>query len=444
MAAILQDQQVSIKTHFRSLFEVYERNLNGHRNHQIHALRLKAMAELETLPFPTRRDEDWKYTSVTRMLDPVYREGTPVSLAGSQVDAFSIQNLQANRLVFINGVFNAEHSNLEGLPDGVVVKPISEALQIEAFRANIEENLTTQSNNINGAFLALNTAFAKNGYFIYVPKNTVVEQPIHLSYIAAPDEQPFFCHPQLIVVADRNSQLSLLESYNALEGTGVYFTNAVSRFILKENAIVYHYKLQNEGLEAFQVNNTFVEQDRKSNFSSFAVDLGGQIVRNNLSAVHKGQNLETHFYGAYLGTGNQHIDNQTFIDHALPHCQSNELYKGVLADKARGVFNGKVIVRPDAQKTNAYQQNSSLVLSPTAVMDAKPQLEIFADDVRCSHGATIGQLDETSVFYLRSRGLNNEQARALLKHAFLKEVLDNMPSDAIRNAFDELVMKKLG
>ncbi len=443
MAAILQNQQADTKSHFRLLFGTYENHLNGHRNHPIHALRQKAIKALEELPFPTRRDEDWKYTSLTKVLAPPYQEGKSVPLTSSQVAAFSLENLEAYHLVFVNGIFSLAHSKLAGLPEGIVVKPIAEAIQNEVFRVLIEENLSTESNNASGALLALNTAFAKNGYFIYVPKNMVLEQPIHLNYIAVPDEQPFFCHPQLVVVAEPNSQLSLLESYNALEGAGTYFTNVVNRFVLRENAIIYHYKLQNESVEAFQVNNTFAEQERNSNYSVFSVDLGGQIVRNNLSTLHKGQNLETHFYGTYFATGSQHIDNQTFIDHALPNCQSNELYKGILSDKARGVFNGKVIVRQDAQKTNAYQQNASLVLSPTAIMDAKPQLEIYADDVRCSHGATIGQLDETSVFYLRSRGLNDEQARSLLKHAFIKEVLDNFPSELIRDALDELIMKKM-
>lgn len=430
--------------HFRSLFDRYESNLNGSRNHPIHAIRRKAIEALESVSFPTRRDEDWKYTSLTRLLDPEYRAGAPVALTVRQAEAFSIKELNAHQLVFVNGFFNSELSDLKNLPEGLVIMPIEEAMRHEDYRGIVEENISSISNKVSGAFLALNTAFAKNGYFIYVPKNMVVERPIHFNYIATAGDQPFFYHPQIVMVADRNSQLSLYESFNALEDAGIYFTNIADRFILKEGAILYHYLLQNEGLEAFHINNTTAEQSRNSNYSAFTVDLGGRIVRNNLSAIHQGEYLETHFYGTYFGSGEQHIDNQTFIDHALPHCESNELYKGILTDKARGVFNGKVLVRPDAQKINAYQQNSSLVLSPNAIMDAKPQLEIFADDVKCSHGAAIGQLDESSVFYLRSRGLNDEQARSLLKHAFMKEVLDFFPSQILRDAFDALVVERLG
>ena len=212
---------------------------------------------------------------------------------------------------------------------------------------------------------------------------------------------------------------------------------------MKANANVKHYKLQNESSNGNQINNTIVSQDRDSVYSSYVADLGGKIVRNNLSSHLQDSGTNTNMYGVYLGKGKQHIDNQSFLDHAFPHCESNQLYKGILDDQSRGVFNGKVTVQPDAQKTNAYQQNSSLVISETAVMDTKPQLEIFADDVRCSHGATIGQLDEDSIYYLRTRGMNRDQAKATLQFAFLAEVLSHFPLESVRVKIAEMIEEKL-
>ncbi|MEZ4986446.1 MAG: Fe-S cluster assembly protein SufD [Saprospiraceae bacterium] len=266
--------------------------------------------------------------------------------------------------------------------------------------------------------------------------------PIHCLYITTSTGQAHHCHPQHFVKAAAGSQLTILESFHDLEEATPSFINAATHIEVAANAHLHYYRLQGAGRESLVVNNTIVRQHRDSVFSHYALDLGGKVVRNNLAATHLDSNLETHYYGVYFGNGNQHIDNQTFIDHAMPHCQSNELYKGIMTDYARGVFNGKVTVRQDAQKTNAFQQNSSLVLSANAIMDTKPQLEIFADDVRCSHGATVGQLDESSVFYLRSRGLSPANARRLLQEAFLGEVVDNMPHEAIRTYAHQLITDK--
>jgi len=289
----------------------------------------------------------------------------------------------------------------------------------------------------------MNRAFAKHGFLIETEANTSEEIPFHFIYINTKGNESHFTHPQLFVNASRSSHLTIIESYHSTDQEAVYFNNAANCIHVGKNAKVDHYRLQYESKSAYQINNTIVSQERDSEYSNYAADLGGKIVRNNLSSELLDSGTQTNYYGVYLGLNKQHIDNQTFIDHAMPHCQSNELYKGILTDKARGVFNGKVLVRQDAQKTNAFQQNSSLVLSNDAVMDAKPQLEIYADDVKCSHGATIGQLDENSVFYLKSRGLNDEAAKNLLQKAFLGEVVSEFKIEAIRRSVLSKIEDKL-
>ena len=249
--------------------------------------------------------------------------------------------------------------------------------------------------------------------------------------------------PQKIIVAGENSKITVIETYHNLTNSQqTYFTNTVTQLVLKRNAIVDHYRIQDEDETAYFINNTEIEQLRDSTYSSYSVDLGGKLVRNNLSSILKDSGTNTNFYGLYVGVNKQHIDNQTFIDHAYPHCDSNELYKGILMDKAKGVFNGKIMVRRDAQKTNAFQQNHSLVLSKTAKMNSKPQLEIFADDVKCSHGATIGQLNKEALYYMRSRGLSEKEAVSILKQAFLTEITELIKIDQLKEKVEQMLVDK--
>lgn len=439
MTPTIQDKFADAKVWFSKLFESYETNLNGQKNQAIHDIRKTAINRLPSLDFPTRRNEDWKYTSVNKVLKPQYVEGTHVGLTKEQIEPFLIEGLDANLFVFVNGWLDEKLSDFQET-EGLSIKNIGAALTNDSTKDLVLPYLQHFSETDENPFVALNAAFVRSGQFIHIAANKVIEKPLHFLYLAVPGKNDTFINVQNIVVAERSSQFTLVESFYSLEeGTSAYFNNVVNRFQLKENAVVDHYKIQEESLNGFQINNTEATQDRNSTYSSYAVDLGGQIVRNNLSSILKSEGTMTHMKGIYLANGHQHIDNQTFMDHAFAHCDSNELYKGVLTDHARGVFNGKVIVRQDAQKTNAFQQNSNLVLSETAVMDSKPQLEIYADDVKCSHGATIGQLDEEAVFYLRSRGLDNDQARSLLQFAFLGEVLDEFPNEAIKQKAETLI-----
>ncbi|MEL6717784.1 MAG: Fe-S cluster assembly protein SufD [Bacteroidota bacterium] len=442
MTVTAQNKTTS-KDWFSTLFKLYEQSLNGHSNHPIATFRKQAFAQFEQLDFPTMRDEDWKYTSVKRIFQRPFQEGEAVDLTASQVQAFQFEGLETVSLVFVNGIWNKDLSDLSKLPNEIQLLTLEEALEDKTNKGWIETQAEQKGGTDKNTFLPLNHAFANNGVFIKIAKNYTFSTPIHLLNINVPSEEAHLTHPQLFVWAGVSSEVTIIESYHALNSEGAYFNNTANYFDVEANANVHHYRLQYENQDAFQINNTIVRQHRDSTYSSYAVDLGGRMVRNNLSTELLDSGTMTNYYGVYLGTGNQHTDNQTFIDHAMPHCNSNELYKGILTDKSRGVFNGKVMVRQDAQKTNAFQQNSSLVLSPTAVMDAKPQLEIYADDVRCSHGATIGQLDEGSIFYLRSRGIPEAQAKSLLQKAFVAEAIEAMKIDIIREKVIEKIEEKL-
>ena len=431
-----------VKTRFRRLFELQTDQLNGQRNDVLHRLQQRALQQAERLPFPSRRDEDWKYTSVSRLLNLEFQLAPQTTLGPADLEANALLELDAYRLVFVNGYWQEGLSDLSGLPEGVAVSFVREAL--ENNEPAIIDQLETIAQEAQFAFPALNVAFARAGVHIHAMRNVRLDKPIVVLNLTAGSGTPFVQYPQLVVIAETGAQLEIIEDNRSLPGDSNHFTNVLRSFDLKANARVEHSALQSEGASAYRVSNTFVFQDRDSHYINHQLDLGGQLVRNNMGALHRGENITTDYNGIYFGTDRQHIDNQTFIDHAVPHCQSNELYKGILTDRARGVFNGKVLVRQDAQKTNAFQQNSSLVLSDTAAMDTKPQLEIYADDVRCSHGATIGQLDEASVFYLRSRGVPDGRARQMLQFAFLTEVLEKMTNDTLREEAERRIEAKFG
>jgi Fe-S cluster assembly protein SufD len=440
---IITDRQAEAKSQFKALFAQYETQLNGQRGTPWHQFQQKAIARLDELSFPTRRDESWKYTSVNKILQLEYAEGTHPALSLADIQPFLVEGLDCHRLVFVNGILQEGLSDLGSLPDGLTVLDLAAALADQRYAALVEAQLGHILAYQGTPFRALNAAFSRHGLLIHAARNTVAKKPLYLLHLAAPGSAPIFSNHLNIVAAETNSELSLIEALFELPGSqNAYFNNLANRFAVGENAHVHHYRIQQEGLQGALISNIDASQQRDSSFSSHTVDLGGSLVRNNLNTVLEGPGTSTNYWGTYFAKGEQHIDNQTFIDHAVPHCVSNELYKGILTDKASGVFNGKVMVRKDAQKTNAFQQNASLVLSDKASMDTKPELEIFADDVRCSHGATIGQLDEGAVFYLRSRGLPDSQARALLQHAFLAEVTENIPLEPLRDFAEQLIHHK--
>ena len=441
MATAIDHKSAEIVAKYRILFDLKEQQLNGQKSHPLQAIRRQAMERLESMGFPARKDEDYKYTNVTKIAKQTFTEGKGAVIGENVIKAASFEGMDAYQLVFVNGVLNKELSNTDKQMEGLTISDLTTAYDNADTQALIENALTNEL-GLN-AFVALNTALSHGGTFIHVAKGTSVDKPIHLTNITISGGTAIMTNPQIILVAEESSEVSVIETYAAIND-GVYFTNALSRIVVGKNAHVHHYKLQNESLNAFQINNSIATQERDSTYSSYVLDLGGKTVRNNLSSHLQSSGTNTNLYGVYLAKGNQHIDNQSFIDHAHPHCESNELYKGIIDDKGRGVFNGKVNVRQDAQKTNAFQQNSSLVLSDTATMDTKPQLEIFADDVKCSHGATIGQMDESSIYYLRTRGMSLEQARSILQFAFVAEVLENFQLEAVKEKALGMMTDKLG
>ena len=442
MSIISKDRDNNTIEWMKTLFNTYEDGLNGEKSLSAFKFRKENFELLKESGFPTRKDEDWKYTNVTPIITPNYHFGKAADVNQEEVDACLYEGLDTFKLVFVNGVLNEAHSDLPQL-NGLTFLHIDEAMEDEAMRSSITSLQAQVGGTDKNTFIQINKTFSHSGYYIEVDKNTQIDKPIQFIYLNKANDSAHFTNPQIFVKANTSSEITIIESHHATADTAEYFTNALSYFHVGQNANVHHYRLQFESGAAYQINNAIIAQDRDSVYSNYAVDLGGKTVRNNMSTELKGPNTNTNYYGAYIGMEKQHIDNQTFIDHAVPHCESNELYKGILSDSAKGVFNGKVLVRQDAQKTNAFQQNSSLVLSDFASMDAKPQLEIFADDVKCSHGATIGQLDESSIFYLKSRGLTDTAARNILQKAFVGDVVSNFKHEEIKQAIFDKIDKKL-
>ena len=406
------------------------------------ALRAQAMARFAELGFPTLRHEDWRYTNVARIAKTEFRSALDcgVDLDERAIVAETFPETQFHRLVFVNGVFARDMSSLQGLPKGVQIASLAETLRENP--SWVETHLARYASYEDYAFTALNTALMEDGAFVYVPKGVIVEQPIHLLYIMTPDTEPVVAHPRSLIIADEASQLTIIESYVGL-GEGVYFTNAVTEISIGEGAVVDHYKVQRESTQAYHVGTTQLYQRRSSTVSSHTISIGAEIARNDINAVLDGDGCDCTLNGLYVPAGTQHVDNNLRVEHRKPHGNSREHFKGILDDSARGVFTGRIIVYKDAQKTDAKQTNRNLLLSDNASVDTKPQLEILADDVKCTHGATIGQLDVEALFYLRARGIGADAARSLLVFAFANESLEKIKPQPVRAQIQQILLERL-
>jgi Fe-S cluster assembly protein SufD len=404
--------------------------------------RADALDRFRALGFPTTRDEEWRFTNVAPIAERAFTLGAePVDAGRVDVGRFRLPGSLSAEVVFINGHYVPALSTFAPLPRGTAVESLASALPARA--SDIEPYLTRLAPFERQAFTALNTAFLADGVWIHIPPRVVLENPIHVLFISTSSEGPAtMSHPRVLAVLGQGSQASIVESHAGADGAA-YFTNAVTEIVLGENAVLDHYKLQQDGTAAYHIGSVHVRAQRSANCSSHSVSLGGSLVRNDVCAVLDGEGAECTLNGLYLADEQRLVDNHTTIDHAKPHCGSREIYKGVLADRARGVFNGKIIVRPDAQKTDAKQTNRALLLSEDAQINTKPQLEIFANDVKCTHGAAVGQLDDEAVFYLRSRGLAESEARRLLIHAFAADVLNRMPLESIRTGAERVLQQRL-
>ena len=398
-------------------------------------LRDRGAARFSALGFPTVRDEDWRFTNIAPIANTEFGPAPVDARANEDILKAVADSDAANRVVVLNGRFSVELSRVNGLPQGIRVGSLAAAVTEHA--DVVPRYLGQLAEFGTKAFTALNTALAVDGLYVHIPDGVVVDQPLHLLFVSVPGTgaAPMMSNVRTLIVAGDRSQVRIVESYAGLQG-GAYFTNAVTEVFAGEGAVVDHYKVQQESLEAFHVASMHLHAGRNANVSSHSISLGGKIVRNDVAAVLDGDGAECTLNGLYLADGDRLVDNHTSIDHAKPHCPSHEVYKGILGGKARAVFNGKIIVRQDAQKTDAKQTNRALLLSDNASINTKPQLEIFADDVRCTHGAAIGQLDDDAIFYLRARGLTYVEARDMLIHAFAGEILDRVKVEPLRRALE--------
>jgi Fe-S cluster assembly protein SufD len=413
-----------------------------------------AIARFRSQGFPTTRDEEFRATPVAaiadRAFEPTFDGAGSAAGAGAHVavtslsasvrEQFTIPELTtAADLIFVNGRFAPELSSARPLPKGVRVTSLAAALTIEP--TLVEPYLSRTIKFETQGFTALNTAFVQDGAVVFLPDNAVLTEPIHLVFVSQPEPgKPFVSHPRTLIVAGRNSQGRVIESF---VGTQVYFTNAVTEIVGGENSHLDHYRVQRESLDAYHVSSTHLQLARSATLTSHSLALGGQLVRNDVNAVLDAEGIVCTLNGLYLVDGRRLVDNHTTIDHAKPHCESHELYKGVIDDHGRGVFNGKILVRQDAQKTDAKQTNQVLLLSEDATINTKPQLEIFADDVKCTHGATVGQLAEEQMFYLRARGIGLNEAQAMLIHAFASDIVERIEIEPLRDQLEQYLLSRL-
>ncbi len=420
-------------------FKEFENKLNGESKSEFHQIRKRAFDTFLNLDFPTIKNEEWKYTDISPVINIKFNTPAYRSISKEQFENYLFDENNFHTMVFVNGIFSIELSSPEINNKKILITNLAE--QIKVNPEIVQEYLSKLIKQDKNPFLALNTAFTADGVFINIGDNVVFEKPVQILYINTGEEYNV-TYPRNLFISGKNSQIKVLETYLALS-TKPYFTNSVTEVYLNEGAIVEHIKIEDENLNAFHISNTEISQESNSNYSSYNINFGGKLVRNDINARFNNKHAECTLNGLYLAQGEQLIDNHTLIDHAQPHCLSHELYKGILDGNSRAVFNGKVLVRKDAQKTNAFQENKNLLLSKDALMNTKPQLEIFADDVKCSHGATVGQLDKNALFYLRSRGLGEEEAKVLLIYAFASDVVHSISIKEVRDHLEELLANKL-
>lgn len=431
-------EKISSTEKLVSDFEAVKKTLPG--NSFVQNIRQKAIESFSALGIPARKNEEYKYSNVQKLFQENF---TQSAIYNSQfaIEKYLIPNLDAHIIVLVNGFFSEELSSLNNLDKSVVVSSLQKAF--EKYSELVEKHFSTCADINSDAFIALNTAYATDGVFINVPDNAVVEKPIHIiNLIAAKESKLFF--PRNLFVVGKSAQVQLVETIETHDLPVKAISTSVTEIAIEENAKVQYYRLQNDCENGQQINTVSASQQKNSHFDTNTVTLSGGWIRNNLNIALNGENCESHLNGLFITSDTQHVDNHTLVDHRKPHCESNQTYKGILDGKSTGVFNGKIFVQRDAQKTNAYQSSKNILLSDDATINTKPQLEIYADDVKCSHGSSTGKIDEDALFYLRARGLGIESARKLLLHAFVNDVMQTIRINALREYLETLIHKKLG
>jgi len=400
-------------------------------------LRREAFARFCEIGFPTTHNEDWRFTDVSAISKTQIRR---IENSGSLLSPHQIQQWRpasaACQLVFVNGQFAANLSDLTNIPEGVTVAGL--ANQLVRSPELDEHHLGRYADWKRDGFSALNVALAEDGAFINIPRNVVVTNPISVLFVSTPDMPAVMSHPRNLIIVGEGAQVSVVEEYVSI-GSGAALCNTVTELVVGDNAMVSHLRIEHEQASTFNISTLSIHQGRSANVESHSVLLGGALVRNNVHPVLAGEGGECLINGLFLGEDHEHLDNYMLVEHASPHCSSRQFYNGILDDQAHGVFHGRIIVHKGAQKTDAKQTNRNLLLSDDARIDTKPQLEIHADDVKCTHGATIGQIDEVALFYLRSRGIEEVSARSLLLLAFAGECIERMKDGPVRKYVEALV-----
>lgn len=430
---------MELKDKLLSSFVAFEENVN--MNSDIHEIRSRAIKDFEALGFPSRKQEDWKYTSLNKVLKHDYtvfpkKEDT---IDYRDVEKYFLDDIDTYKIVFIDGIYASHLSSTTH--DKIDACLMSSAMNHSKYKPVIDNYFNKIAPK--QSLTSLNTAFSREGAYINIPKNTMADKPIQVINFSTGNEAALLVQPRNLIVVGENSHVQIIERHQSLTDHPV-LTNSVTEIFADKRAIVDYYKIQNDNHSASLIDNTFVEQQRESFCSVHTFSLGGYLTRNNLNFYQKGERIDSTMKGVTVTEGTQHVDHNTLVHHAQPNCESHQDYKGVYADKSTGVFNGKIVVEKEAQKTNAFQSNNNILLDDKATVNSKPQLEIFADDVKCSHGCTIGQLDDEALFYLRSRGIPLKEARALLMYAFANNVLESVKIPELKKRINKIIADKLG
>jgi len=431
---------MELKDKLVSSFMAFENNVDV--ENPVHDIRTDAIKNFETKGFPTKKEEAWKYTSLNslRKIDFSLFPKTENTIEYKDVKKYFLHEIDTYKIVFVDGVYSSYLS--ETTHDGVDICLMSAALTKEMYKPVIDVYFNKVASK-DESLTTLNTAFSREGAYIYIPKNKMPKKPIEILHFATGNEASLMLQPRNLVVVEENAEVQIIERHQSLTSNNV-LTNAVTEVFAADNAIVDIYKVQNDSASASLIDNTYIDQKNKSVVKVHTFSFGGKLTRNNLNFYQNGEYIDSIMKGVTILGEKQHVDHHTLVHHIEPNCESHQDYKGIYGESSTGVFNGKIIVDKIAQKTNAFQQNNNILISDKATINTKPQLEIFADDVKCSHGCTIGQLDEDALFYLQSRGIPLKEARALLMYAFANNVLESVRIPELKTRINKLIANKLG
>jgi len=431
---------MELKEKLLSSFMAFEEQVDVHS--ELHDVRIEAIKNFENKGFPTKKEESWKYTSLNAILknDFTVFPKSENSIEFKDVKKYFIHEIDTYKVVFIDGVFSSHLSSTTH--EGLDICLMSSALHKPKYKMVID-NYFNKIASKDESLTSLNTAFANEGAYINIPKSTVVRKPIEIMHFSTGNEAALLVQPRNLIIVGENSHVQIIERHQSLNENPV-LTNSVTEIFAQKRAIVDYYKIQNDNHEANLIDNTYVSQKQESHVSVQTFSFGGNLTRNNLNFYHFGERLTSTLNGITIIGEKQHVDHYTLVHHATPNCESFQDYKGIFSENSTGVFNGKVYVEKEAQKTNAFQKSNNILLGNKSTINAKPQLEIFADDVKCSHGCTVGQLDETALFYMQQRGIPKKEAKALLMYAFSNAVIENIKIPELKQRITKIIADKLG